>query len=204
MSQCARPAAGVEPHPQHGLRRVPLSARARQNGFRGVLLHRRGAHERVLFEEAQTALDNGAVESQPLLAARTLELAPQEYALALQYLDVMRTGGIGVEDFGSNTLKIDALPAMVGDVDPVAFVGRVLADLRDEEGATGGAVQRRVLLALSRHASAAVGEATRERELQSLLKRLLSCEQPFTDPRGRPTLVQFSHQELARRFGLRA
>jgi DNA mismatch repair protein MutL len=36
-----------------------------------------------------------------------------------------------------------------------------------------------------------------------LLQRLLACEMPYCCPAGKPTLVQISRQELARKFGKR-
>ena len=41
----------------------------------------------------------------------------------------------------------------------------------------------------------------KEEEIESLVQSLLACEMPYCDPTGRPTLIQYSRQELERKFG---
>lgn len=40
-------------------------------------------------------------------------------------------------------------------------------------------------------------------EAVALLKQLSLCEQPFTCPHGRPTILNISTKEIERRFGRR-
>ncbi len=40
-------------------------------------------------------------------------------------------------------------------------------------------------------------------EAVALLKQLAQCEQPFTCPHGRPTILNISTREIERRFGRR-
>lgn len=168
-----------------------------------VLMHRRAAHERILYEQALTALDGEEVASQGLLAPQTITLAPEDYQAALAELDQLRSLGMGVEDFGDNTLKVDALPTYCGDIDAIEFIGQLVTDLRAGGAKAGQRLKQAEFAKIVSHRSARIGEAAHEEELNSLLLRLMSCEMPYVDPRGRPTLVQFSHQELARKFGIR-
>lgn len=168
-----------------------------------VLMHRRAAHERILYEEALVALEGKAVSSQGLLAPQTITLSPEDYQVAIAELDQLTLLGIGVEDFGDNTLKVDALPVFCGEVDAGEFVGQLVADLRAGGARAGQRLKTAELAKIVSHRSARIGEASHDLELDWMLKRLLSCEMPYVDPRGRPTLVQFSHQELARKFGIR-
>ncbi|MGF1453504.1 MAG: hypothetical protein ACFB21_15685 [Opitutales bacterium] len=46
------------------------------------------------------------------------------------------------------------------------------------------------------------GRGGAEEDPELLIDSLLRCEQPLSDPRGRPTLVEWSERDLAKRFGL--
>ncbi len=168
-----------------------------------VLMHRRAAHERVLFEEALTAAESGGVQSQSLLSPATLKLGPEDYRVAVDHAGALDRLGVGVEPFGVNTLKVDRLPAFCGGTDPGAFVTALVADIRESGAKAGRRAGERELAAAVSSRAARAGEADHREEWDALVERLMACEMPYCDARGRPTLIQFSHQELARRFSIR-
>lgn len=167
-----------------------------------VLLHFRAAHERILYEEMRTQAAAGPVPSQPLLLPLLLKLAPRDFALALDHLTTLQRLGFGVEEFGGSTLKLEAVPAFL----PMSNLEEFFQGLLAELARTGeiGARAKRDLDALAALISARATPTQQSREpaeIASLLDRLLRCELPYCDPAGRPTLIQFSLQELARKFG---
>ena len=133
-----------------------------------------------------------------------LTLPPREVALVRDHLALFQRLGFGLEEFGSNTLKLEALPADLPGGDPAAWLSELLRELA-QSGESGLRLRHdfdslaAVVSARATHRSAPRSPA----EIESLLSRLLACEMPYCDPVGRPTLVQFSHQELARKFGRR-
>ena len=171
-----------------------------------VLMDLRAAHERILYEQLRRrAAREESVPVQPLLVPVTLDLPPREAAVARDSLPLLRQIGFEVEEFGANTFKLEALPADLPVSDPAAW----LAGLIEELGRSGEAAMRARIdfdsLAAKVSVLATPRAAARSRdEAESLLDRLLRCEMPYCDPVGRPTLVQFSHQELARKFGRKA
>ena len=168
-----------------------------------VLLHRRAAHERVLFEEAIARMEAGGVESQPLLSPAVLQLTPEDFQIAVEHQEALEKLGVGFAEFGENTIKIDSLPAHCGAAEPEGFVARLVADLREGGARAGRRQNERQIAAAVSHRVANYGEATHRAESEALVSRLMACEMPYCDPRGRATLVQFSYQELARKFGER-
>ena len=171
-----------------------------------VLMDLRAAHERILYEELRAHALAAPNASQPLLVPLILTLPPRETALVRDHLPLLHHMGFGLEEFGANTLKVEALPARLP---PAANPGAWLADLLHElaRGGEGGARARLDFDALAATVSARATPRTTARtdaEVASLLTRLLACDMPYCDPLGRPTLIQFSHQELARKFGRKA
>jgi DNA mismatch repair protein MutL len=164
-------------------------------------MHRRAAHRRVLYEEALAALEGEGVASQPLLAPAVLQMVPEDYQVALAHAEVLDRLGVGVEAFGNNTLKIDRLPASCGDADPGEFVASLVAEIRERGASAGKRFGERELAASVSHRAARYREALHVEEQIALVQRLMRCGMPYCDPGGRPTLIQFSYQELARKFG---
>lgn len=166
-----------------------------------VLLHRRAAHERILYEESLIAIEKGDVESQSLLVPVTLQLVPLDYQAVVEHAEQLARLGVLISPFGENTIKIDAVPTSCGDADPGGFVSALIAELRDG----GHKAARRfsdqdIAVAVSSRVSRYC-ESRSPEELEALVARLMKCDMPYCDARGRATMIQFSGQELARRFG---
>jgi DNA mismatch repair protein MutL len=170
-----------------------------------VVLDCRAARERILYEAARARRRDEPVETQVLLAPITLVLSPREFDSLQPHLGTLRRMGVGVSEFGANTLMIDSLPPFYrADGEAGALVSSLMAELRV---AGERAPHRRldddvVAAAVARHAARvpvpADGEAARE-----LAAELLGCEMPYCCPEGHPTMIQISFQELGRKFGKR-
>ena len=192
------------PAPRFRLLGLLASTYAVLEGAEGlVLMDLRAAHERILYEALQSQTLAAPTASQPLLVPLILTLPPHETALVRDHLPLLQQMGFGLEEFGANTLKVEALPAHLPPAaDPAAWLAELLHELA--RGGEGGARARLDFDSLAATVSARATPRTTTRsdaEVTSLLHRLLACDMPYCDPLGRPTLVQFSHQELARKFG---
>ena len=167
-----------------------------------VLLDHRAAWERILYEEARARAADEPIPSQALLAPLTVPLSPREFDFLKPHLPALRRMGLGLEEFGSNTLLIDSLPPYLkADGEIPALLSALLDDLRH---ATERAPARRLdhaalAAAVARQSARRQPPATLE-NAAALVTRLMACAMPYCRPDGSPTLLQFSWQELARKF----
>jgi len=168
-----------------------------------VLLDHRAAWERILYEESKARSATQPVASQALLAPLTIALSPREFDFLKPQLPALRRLGLGLEEFGPNTVLIDSLPAFLrADGEIPALLSALLDDLRHASDRTP---QRRlgdaaIAAAVARQSARRQPPATME-NASTLVTRLMSCEMPYCRPDGSPTIIQFSWQELARKFG---
>jgi DNA mismatch repair protein MutL len=167
-----------------------------------VLLDHRAAWERILYEEARARTADEPIPSQALLAPLTVPLSPREFDFLKPHLPTLRRMGLGLEEFGSNTLLVDSLPPYLkSDGEIPALLSALLDDLRH---ATERAPARRLdhaalAAAVARQSARRQPPATLE-NASALVTRLMACAMPYCRPDGSPTLLQFSWQELARKF----
>ena len=174
-----------------------------------LLLEIRAARERLLYEGflARLVSDaSGELESQRLLLPEVLEMSPSELAWIDAHRSLLHAAGLIAESFGSGSLKIDAVPAAAVSLPVEEVVRRLVDDLRSfgESSSDGAKLDQstRNALASSVARLAAAGAKLPEGEeaAQMVLQDLLSCDLPYSTPRGRPTITQLSPSELQRRF----
>jgi DNA mismatch repair protein MutL len=168
-----------------------------------VLLDQHAAHERILFEQMLTRLEqNGSAPSQKLLLPETIELPPRDAQFLREQLVVLTRLGVGLSEFGERTFLLDALPPFVKVPDTRRFV----FDLVDELRAAGREVnlarlgEHTVAKTVCRHAVKA-NDPLGGAELENLVEDLRRCAMPYTCPHGRPTLIEMNYRELEKKFG---
>lgn len=167
-----------------------------------VLVDQHAAHERILFEQLRSRMETRGVASQRLLMPLTLVVAPRDSDWLTRNLDTLQRMGIGIEEFGPSTWKIDALPSFIKTGDPLQLVRHLIDDLRSATAQTSKLRLGEDVIAktVCRHAVKA-NDTLRREELMQLIRDLLACELPYCCPHGRPTMIQMSYGELEKKFG---
>ncbi|MGZ8920209.1 MAG: DNA mismatch repair endonuclease MutL, partial [Limisphaerales bacterium] len=95
-----------------------------------VLLDQHAAHERVLFEQMLTRVEQGDAPSQRLLLPETVELSPRDANFLRQQITVLTKLGVGISEFGERTFLLDALPPFVKASSPKKFVLEMIDALK--------------------------------------------------------------------------
>ena len=163
-----------------------------------VTLNPRAARERIAYERL---IDAHEALTQPLLIPETVTLPPSESARIRSFLAELQSVGFTVEEFGRDTWKIDAVPALLAGCDVPSLLASIAADIAEAGSARGGARWRDELVARSvaRSYSRASLQLTPEAATQ-LVEELARTHMPYVCPRGRPIMVFTSNAELLRKF----
>ncbi len=167
-----------------------------------VLMDPHAAHERVLYERYLAQVTDGRIESQGLLIAETVELPPVAAQRVRRHLELLKSLGFGIAEFGGDTFVIDALPVCFADIAPKLLLSDMAAAL-EEIGKRDGVrrlLQERIAQSACKAAVKAHQNLT-EQEIAALVRQLAEAEMPYTCPHGRPTLIHQSFRELDRKFG---
>ncbi|PIQ81638.1 MAG: DNA mismatch repair protein MutL [Candidatus Omnitrophica bacterium CG11_big_fil_rev_8_21_14_0_20_64_10] len=171
-----------------------------ENGF--LLVDQHAAHERVVFEALLKNLKRPDPEKQRLLLDELLELELKEAEPFAAILPTLTAVGFDIDPFGERSYAVRAMPAALGEVNPVALIRTVIEER--EEGKLRSAVEERteVVAALTacKRRSVKAGDSMTLPAAQQLLKQLAGCENPFNCPHGRPTIFTMTLAELERQF----
>jgi DNA mismatch repair protein MutL len=165
-----------------------------------VLLHIRAASERILFEKLRREMESGTVAVQQLLLPEVIELPVKDSVWISENLPPLHAAGFGIEAFGGNAFKLEALPAALAGRDARGALLDICESLR-ASGSLGNRSVATESLARSVSSLAAMdGFSYEENRARKLVQELLRCELPYASPRGRPTMIQWSFSELDRKF----
>ena len=170
-----------------------------------VLMDPHAAHERVLFEKFMSELGRSAVKSQALLLAESVALSPPDALRLRRALAELKKSGFGVSEFGQDTFLVEAVPACFSDVSARNLLMEIAAALAESSGKSReeNMLAEQIARAACRAAVKAHAHLSAA-ELESLVDQLEKAEMPYTCPHGRPIIICFSLQELARKFGRNA
>ena len=167
-----------------------------------LLLDRRAAQERIVFEELAAQFAAGAVMVQRLLLPALLELDPVGAALLRDRLTFLAKHGFEVAEFGRQSFRLEGVPTVLDPGDAEACLRDLLDAFRDgRDPARSPEVAREQLARVAATRAVRLPARPEAAEMRTLVAKLFACRAPHTSPGGRPTQVELGQGELARRFG---
>ena len=159
------------------------------------------AHERVLFEQVMEKLTSGRLESQRLLTPILVELSPaQRQALKLHAAPLDRFG-IEIEEFGGDSLRLSAVPAILAPAESEAVVRALAEDLEGfDKGAPGQEALRRIAATMACHAAVKANYPLTLEKMRYILEELRRTAYSSVCPHGRPVVLRMSRREIEKNF----
>ncbi len=164
------------------------------------IIDQHAAHEKVLYEKFLENINNGVHYSQKLMPSLIVTLTPKEVEVLDRFHEQLSELGFEVSSYGGSEYAISAVPADLYTLDEAELFLSFLEELTMLLPAVSSE------LLLSRIASAACKAAVKGgnrltfTEANALIDQLLSLDNPYNCPHGRPTIIQMSKTELERKF----
>jgi DNA mismatch repair protein MutL len=171
-----------------------------------VLIDQHAAHERLVYEELKTALQNKTIESQGLLLPETIDLPVRAKDALLQQQDALAQLGLVFDDFGEKTLILRNVPAMLGERVDWQKLLTDLATLAAEEMNSETFLQRqldKIAATMACYGSVRAGRRLNQPEMNALLRQMEATPNSLTCNHGRPTAVTLDKAQLEKLFARR-
>ncbi len=165
-----------------------------------ILIDQHAAHEKVKYEALMKRVREGSAESQNLMPPLVVTLSGVEAAVLERYQEYFRQIGFEMDSFGGNSYALRAVPCDLYGNCGADFLQEVLNELAGEQRpGTPAAVTERIATMACKSAVKGNHKMSRQ-EMEELLNQLLSLENPYHCPHGRPTMITMTRQELERKF----
>lgn len=169
-----------------------------QDGDSLYIVDQHAAHERVLFDRFSAQAEH--IPSQQLLVHLILDFSTHESQIIEENLELLAGLGFGLEPSGPNQFRLMEVPADVPSGQAEEFIREVLASMEELHRPTAAELRQAVLATTACKAAIKAGFKLNYRQMEILLQELNDTAMPYTCPHGRPTIIKFSSDELAKMF----
>jgi len=166
-----------------------------------TIIDQHALHERIMYEYFRKRVLAQSVEAQKLLVPLTIEMSPKETALVLDHAEVLNSFGLGIEEFGGNTLLVTSYPVMLKKVNLEQLVRDIADNLDNAKQPSRRDLLDALITMMSCKAAIKAGQRLTQEEILSLLEQRHLIDDAHHCPHGRPSALVLSHDELDRQFG---
>ena len=163
------------------------------------LVDQHAAHERVMYEKYKKQYLNSNINSQVLLKPEIIELNASEYMKIEKNFHLFKDLGFSIDSFGENSIILREVPMIFGFPTYVSFIRDIIDSLDDKIYSNYQADMWKVMKRACLKAVKA-GDTLSNMEVKELINSLIHCENPYTCPHGRPTIIDIKKTTIAKLF----
>lgn len=171
-------------------------------GFKDKLyiMDQHAAHEKVKYERLLVKLKNKTVSSQIINPPCVISLTAKEEAIITENLEAFIGLGFEIEDFGLGSIAIRAVPTDLYGCNEMEFFREILDELVENPLRGNHEVVLNKLASMACKSAVKGNTFMNELEVRALLDELLTLDNPYNCPHGRPTIISMSKYEIDRKF----
>ena len=162
------------------------------------LLDQHAAHEKVLYEEYMKKFKNHKIDMQMLLDPIVVEISNVDMLRVESNLDLFLKFGFEIELFGNNHIMIRGVPTIFGNPESEKFILQIIDNIEDLKNSYD--LKGDKFASMACRAAIKANDKIHTMEMKKLLSQMELCENPFTCPHGRPTIVEISKKEIEKMF----
>ena len=164
------------------------------------IIDQHAAHEKVMFESLMDKLKNKSISTQMINPPIILNLSLKEFDLVNKYLDSFKEIGFDIEPFGGQDFVIRGVPSDLYSLDSQQVLMGIVDSLTNESGKMVPDIITEKIASMSCKAAVKGNSKLSYDEADRLISQLLTLENPYNCPHGRPTIISMSKYELEKKF----
>jgi DNA mismatch repair protein MutL len=159
------------------------------------------AHERVLFELVMEKLTAGRLESQRLLTPILIELSPAQRQALIPHSATLEKFGLEMEEFGGDSVRLSAVPAVLAPSECEAAVRALAEDLEGlDRGSRAEDALRKIAATMACHAAVKANYPLTLEKMRYILEELRRTAYSSVCPHGRPVVLRITRREIEKNF----
>ena len=164
------------------------------------IIDQHAAHEKVLYEKTMARLANKDFTSQRISPPIVMTLDARESEMLEKYRPQIEQFGYEVEHFGGKEYMISAIPDNLFNIDMKDLFIEMLDDFSTATGRQTPDIITEKVASMSCKAAVKGNDKLTLPEINKLIDELLSLDNPYNCPHGRPTIISMSKYEIEKKF----
>ena len=164
-----------------------------------IFIDQHAAHERILYEKYRHEFENEKINVQLLMFPEVIELTDVEMNYLIQNIDLFKDLGFDIDEFGQNSIALRAVPMIFGSPNARELFLDILDSLElGIKSSYDTKIDKIMKIACTNAIKS--GDNIKDIELMALIKDLKACDNPYTCPHGRPTIVEMTKKDIEKQF----
>ena len=164
------------------------------------ILDQHAAHEKVLYERLLSDLKDKKVTAQYLTPAMVVSVNLEQASILVDYQDNFAEFGFEIEAYGGKEFSISAIPSNLYGLNEKDLFIEMLDSLCDEIKGQAPDIISEKLASMACKAAIKGNQKKSRLEIEHLIDELLTLDNPYHCPHGRPTIVSMSKSEIEKKF----
>ncbi len=169
-------------------------------GERLVFIDQHAAHEKVKYERLLKELSEKTIQSQMISPPIVLQLSGREETVLKERFEAFTSMGFEIEEFGENAYALRSVPADLYGCQEAELFHEILDELSEGTGSGIITVIDHKIASAACKAAVKGNSILSMEELEMLIEELLTLENPYHCPHGRPTMISMSQYEIEKKF----
>lgn len=158
------------------------------------------AHEKVKFERLMKRIKNNEVYSQSINPPIIVTLTGKQMGILSDYEDVFNKLGFVTEDFGLGAIAIREVPTELFGCNETEYFNDILDELSENSLRGNFDVILNKVASMACKAAVKGNTVMNKDQASALLDELLTLDNPYNCPHGRPTIFSMSKYEIEKKF----
>ena len=163
------------------------------------IIDQHAAAERINYEKVLKSLKEKVLVID-LLVPIKIELPANEFIILKEHFSLLEQYGFNVEEFGLNTIIVRSHPSWINEEVAEECIRKVIDIIISKEGFNFDEFVWRMASTMACRMSIKANDYISYDDQLWLLNELRKCENPFTCPHGRPTIITYTKYDLEKLF----
>ena len=163
------------------------------------LIDQHAAAERINFEKIMKQMKEKPIIIDLLVPIR-IELRKDEFILAKERFNLLEEYGFSIDEFGENTIIVRSHPSWIPEEKSEDIIRKLIDIIIDKGKFDFDQFIWRIAATTACRMSVMAGDYISKEEMEWILENIRYCENPFTCPHGRPSIITYSKYELEKLF----
>lgn len=164
------------------------------------IMDQHAAHEKVLYERFMKMAKDGNVASQQLMPPQVITLTLAAGQVLKDNLELIEQMGFEIESFGGNEYAIRAVPVELYGASGKDMIMDIIDDLMENPGKISNDTIKSRIATMACKAAVKGNKRMQPIEVKELIRELMTLDNPYNCPHGRPTMISMSQYELEKKF----
>ena len=164
------------------------------------LIDQHAAEERVNYEKYLKSLAKDNTITTSMLIPITIELTPSEYLSVVKEKEYLESLGIKLKEFGINTIMITDHPTWLREGYEEESLRKIIELVIEKNKFDPLKFNDKIAKTLACKMSVKGNTRITNEQMETILEKLVLCDNPYNCPHGRPTIINFTKYEIEKMF----